>query len=218
MKSASSQSALAYAQIRAAVLAGKFELGSTLTENQLADFVGASRTPVREAVHRLELERVLLRDERGISVPNPGPDEIYEIYETRGILSVANARLAAERRTDLDISALEQHAADVQRAMETDQEDRVAAHGEFTKASWRASHNRSLYAELEQFGTTDSHFGGVSTLALPGQWDRILAYYRDFLDALAVRDGERAAAVALENVQGFRDARLAMWRGQNRSN
>jgi len=216
MKDASSQAGLAYAQIRSAVLDGVFPLGSVLTENQLADYVGASRTPVREAVHRLELERVLVRDERGIAVPDPAPDEIFEIYETRGILGSANARLAAERRTDLDLSALQQHAADVREALDGRQEDRMTAHTEFTKASWRASHNRALYAELERFGTTDSHFGGVSTLAEPGQWDRLVAYYRDYIDALLVRDGDRAAELALANVKAFRDARLAMWRERNR--
>lgn len=216
MKDASNQSSLAYAQIRAAVLDGVFPLGTVLTENQLAQYVGASRTPVREAVHRLELEQVLTRDERGIAVPNPGPDEIFEIYETRGILSSANARLAAERRTELDLAALEQHAADVSAGLAGSHEERAAAHNEFTRASWRASHNRSLFAELERFGTTDAHFGGVSTLAMPGQWDRLVQYYRDYLDALLVRDADQAAEVADANTKAFRDARLRMWRERNR--
>ncbi|GAA4154689.1 hypothetical protein GCM10022286_02590 [Gryllotalpicola daejeonensis] len=216
MKDTSSQSGSAYAQIRAAILDGVFPMGSVLTENQLAEYVGASRTPVREAVHRLALEQVLLRDERGISVPDPGPEEIFEIYETRGILSVANARLAAERRTELDLSAMERHSADVSAAMDRSHEDRAAAHHQFCRASWRASHNRSLYEELERFGTTDAHFGGVSTLSLPGQWERLITYYRDYLDALVVRDADRAAQVADANTKAFRDARLQMWRERNR--
>ena len=94
MRESSNQAGHAYTRIRDAVLGGVFPVGSVLTENQLAEYVGTSRTPVREAIHRLELEQIVMRDDRGIAVPDPGPDEIYEIYEVRGLLSAANARLA----------------------------------------------------------------------------------------------------------------------------
>lgn len=216
MRETSNQSGQAYTGIREAILAGVFPVGSALTENQLAEFVGTSRTPVREAVHRLELEQLLLRDERGITVPDPGPDEIYEIYETRSILSEANARLAAQRRTDLDLSSMSQHAAEVEAGEDEPLGVRAAAHGEFTRSSWRASHNRTLLAELERMGTPDAHFGGASTLVVPGQWERLISFYRDFIDALAVRDGDLAAGLAAANMTAFREARLSLWRERNR--
>ena len=65
-------------------------------------------------------------------------------------------------------------------------------------------------------GTPDAHFGGASTLTVPGQWERLTAFYEEFIDALAVRDSDLAASLVLANVTAFRDARLLLWRDRNR--
>lgn len=216
MKATAGQADIAYETIKRAIVSGEFSANHLLSENQLAEFCGMSRTPIREAVQRLEMENLLARSDRGLVVPDPSPDEIYEIYETRAILEVASARLAAERRTELDIANLKRL---VEAARSIDGEnvtERVAANAEVITAFWRASHNRSLAETLDRFGVPSVRFGGESTLAVPGQWERVVQYHAEAFAAMVDRDADRAAEVAQAQADSVRDMRLELWRTRNR--
>lgn len=97
---ASPASDQAYRAIRTAILEGRYSGGSRLTEDQLAADLGLSRTPVREAVRRLETEMLLRSVPRvGLVVPLPTLEEFYELFEARLMVDTYAARLAAERAT-----------------------------------------------------------------------------------------------------------------------
>jgi DNA-binding GntR family transcriptional regulator len=216
MNANAGQADLAYDRIKRAILAGEFIPSQLLSENQLADFCGMSRTPIREAVQRLEMENFLARTDRGLVVPDPSPDEIYEIYETRAILEVACARLAAERRTELDLANLKRLVESARAITRDDVPELIAANTEVVTAFWRASHNRSLAETLERFGLPSVRFGGESTLSVPGQWERILKYHAAAYDAVLARDADRAAEVVLQQAETVRDMRLELWRTRHR--
>ena len=72
-----------YERIRADILAGRFEAGAALLETVLAGQYGVSRTPVREALARLEQDGLLLRVVRGYRVRSGTAEDVLEIYEAR---------------------------------------------------------------------------------------------------------------------------------------
>jgi DNA-binding GntR family transcriptional regulator len=90
-----------YQQLREAIVTGVLSADAPLTELSLAAQYKVSRTPVREALRRLEQDGLVERGPRGMKVRGRSPEEILEIYEVRITLEGAAARAAAERRTEL---------------------------------------------------------------------------------------------------------------------
>ncbi|WDA41256.1 GntR family transcriptional regulator [Erythrobacter sp. BLCC-B19] len=98
----------AYAKIRAHLLSGAVKAGEQLTEDQLAQITGVSRTPVREAVRRLEDELLLVRsDTKRLFVADWSRDDIEEMFTLRQMLECHAAERAAERLSREQIAALD---------------------------------------------------------------------------------------------------------------
>ena len=95
-----------YDRLRAEVVAGTFEAGAPLTELVLAQRYGTSRTPVREALRRLEQDGLVERGERGMRVRTRSPEEILEIYEVRIPLEATAASAAAQRHSEFDMARI----------------------------------------------------------------------------------------------------------------
>lgn len=114
----SSASDTAYAKIRGVILAGDVQPGEQLTEERLADIAGVSRTPVREAVRRLEGEMLLVRSaSKRIFVADWSRDDIDEMFTLRQMLEGHAAERAAERITDAKIDELEAINKELHRAV-----------------------------------------------------------------------------------------------------
>src|SRR4051812_47520882 len=86
-----------YDRIKEAIVEGMFEPGEVLTEAALSELCGVSRTPVREALGRLEQDGLVTRSGRAVAVTVRTPEEILDIYETRIALEATAARMAAVR-------------------------------------------------------------------------------------------------------------------------
>lgn len=90
-----------YESLRSAVLSGRFSPGERLTEEYLAERSGVSRTPVREALHKLESEGLIRPLEtRGFVVSRDSRDEIEELFELRSILEGYALRIICERASE----------------------------------------------------------------------------------------------------------------------
>lgn len=95
---------LAYEQLREQILSGAFAAGSQLKQEKIAAELEVSRLPVREALARLEADRlVVLRPRRGYVVAPLSLGEIEEIFELRMLLEEYAARLATRHRTKEDV-------------------------------------------------------------------------------------------------------------------
>ena len=93
--------------IRQAIISGQFPAGMRLMELQLAEEMGVSRTPVREAIRKMELEGlVVMIPRRGAYVADISIKDINEVYEIRTALDVLAAGLAAERIGDDEIKEM----------------------------------------------------------------------------------------------------------------
>ena len=100
-----------FENLRAAILDGNLKAGQRLMEVQLAEQLGVSRTPIREAIRKLELEGlVVMLPRKGAYVANMSFKDLIDVLEIRASLEGLAAYLAAERRSDEEIVALEKVA------------------------------------------------------------------------------------------------------------
>ena len=109
----------AYEFLRSRILSGELPANSRLKEQELAARLSISRTPVREALARLEMEGLVRRSpRRGATVSSVELDEVDEIYEIRAALEVLVARRACERATEEEIEEMGQALRRAQRCLE----------------------------------------------------------------------------------------------------
>ena len=108
-----------YALIRREIAAGTYRAGQRILEKPLAEKLGISRTPIREALLRLETEGVVVcTSRRSYNVRILTADDVREIYQTLGILEGAAAAAAAPLLTDADLTELRRLNQDMVRAAE----------------------------------------------------------------------------------------------------
>ncbi|MPZ61701.1 MAG: FCD domain-containing protein [Propionibacteriales bacterium] len=199
-----------YAMIKNAILTGELMPGQQLVESTLARWCDMSRTPIREALTRLEQDGLVIRNERGLIVRERNPEEILDIYETRVVLEATAARVASERRSKIDVINLKRVADRLER-LETDDENLMAeGNREFHQAVWRASHNEPLIDLLSRLDLHLTRYP-ATTLSQPGRWTEANGEHRRLIDAIEGRDAARAGEVATAHFTKARDLRLALW-------
>jgi DNA-binding GntR family transcriptional regulator len=199
-----------YEALKNAILSGEFKPGQPLVENALAEWCQTSRTPVREALRRLEQDGLIDIGERGLVVRERSPEEILDIYQTRIVLEATAAEVAAERRTEYDIRLLRlllQKLADVP---ETNHDAMVESNQQFHRAVWKASHNDSLLDLLARLNLHLARYPGT-TLGAPGRWTMARKQHEQLVNAIEKRDGAAAHRIALKHFTDARDIRLELF-------
>lgn len=203
-----------YADLRRDILAGKLAPGSPLREVELGRSHRVSRTPVREALSRLETEGLAARHPRsGLVVSAPTLDEIIELYVFREALEGLAARLAAERRTELDLARLEMVLEAARREISAHHKAREIKRGEeFHFLIWGIAANRPLLRALNDIHDVVQRFQ-PNTLAYPGRSDRSFREHGDLLQAIRERNAAAAERIAAEHIRQVRDTRIALSMG-----
>ena len=98
-----------YDYLKSNILSGRFVPGERLAEEHLAEELGVSRTPVREALHKLEQEGLIEPlESRGFRVPPDSPEEIEDLFDIRTVLEGYTLKIICERITDEQIEKLEE--------------------------------------------------------------------------------------------------------------
>lgn len=133
-----------YNELRQYILDGQLRSGERLREVRLASLLGVSRTPVREAIKRLESEGfVSYAANRGAIVAELTPDQAIELYAVREILEGAAARFAAQHATEPEIQFIE-NLLEAERKLGDDPEERSKLNRQFHGTIYRMAHNRYL--------------------------------------------------------------------------
>lgn len=199
-----------YEMLRSAILSGELPAGQPLVETSLADWCGVSRTPIREALRRLEQDGLVNHSEGGLVVRVRGPEEILDIYETRIVLEATAGRVAAERRTDHDVRLLRYVHERSKEIQATDTAGMVEANQQFHRLIWRASHNESLIDLLERLNL---HLGRYpeTTLSAPGRWAEARREHGELIEAIGQRRSDDAYRIAQQHFTHARDIRLALF-------
>jgi DNA-binding GntR family transcriptional regulator len=201
-----------YDRIKAAVLSGELLPGQQLVETTLAEWCGVSRTPIREALRRLEQDGVISRTDRGLVVRERSPEEILDIYETRIVLEALAARTAAARRSPFDVIRL-QRMADRLEQLDTAAAGEAAMaelNREFHRLLWRATRSEPLIDLLTRIDLHLSRYP-ATTLSAPGRWDEANREHRAIIEAIEQQDPAAAAKHAADHFTRSRDLRLALW-------
>ncbi|MBY0336142.1 MAG: GntR family transcriptional regulator [Acetobacteraceae bacterium] len=196
----------AYGALRAALRDGTLAPGARLTEQELAARLGVSRTPVRQAIARLEAEGLLTRAGRGLAVSRPDHTQVVELYVMRGVLEGAAARLAAQHASEAELAAM---AGLIEReaGLLGDAGALVAVNQRLHALLYLAAHNRYLLRSLELL--SDAMALLPSLLDRGGRAAAAHEEHRALLRALLARDADGAEAAARQHAEAAQRQRLA---------
>ena len=166
-------------------------------EIQLAEELGVSRTPVREAIRKLELEGyVIMMPRRGTYVANLSIRDVNEVFEIRTSLDSLASGLAAERITDEELERLQRLLVAIGGYIEAnDMEKIVETDTEFHDLLYQASRNSRLVGIIFNLREQLTRFRSTS-MAFPGRLKATLEEHRRIVDAIAQGDVAEAQAAA----------------------
>jgi DNA-binding GntR family transcriptional regulator len=204
-----------YDALREAIVDKRLLAGDRLAEEQLARQFGVSRTPVREALLRLETERFAARVARRGLVVRPIPEsEVLEVYAVRAALDGLSASLAAEHATPPDraqLRWLHQQIADA--AASSNFATMANLNIQFHEAICAAAHNGMLMLFMQQIHDWVRRFGEAdTTFSRPGRASEATAEHEELITAIETGDAARAGQLAREHMNRAREARIAMLR------
>lgn len=209
---------IVFEHLREAIVKGKLRPGERLMEMQLADDMGVSRTPVREAIRKLELEGlVIMVPRRGAYVADLSIKDVAETFEIRSALEALAAGLAAERITAEESEEMERILVRISSAVEAgDFKQTVDLDEQYHNLLYRASHNDRLMQILSNLREQIQRFR-VTTLAMPGRVRGVLQEHRNIAEAISERNAELAHQLALEHIENAENALMEWIRGQKDS-
>lgn len=196
-----SRASEAYHRIHSLILDGTISADSTLTEAELVRTLEMSRTPVREALHRLEAEGVLEALPRGgFAVVTMSAEDLSNLYQIRAVLEGLAAETAAARLTRVAIAQLEDLYDEMDIAVENRDDDTlVRLNREFHRTIASASGNRHLEKILDDIKGVFERFR-LNAVADDTRRRAAHAEHRALIEALKTRDGTLARQLAEEHV------------------
>lgn len=179
--------------LRDAIRKGILKPGERLMEIHLAEQLGVSRTPVREAIRKLELEGyVIMMPRRGTYVSNLSIKDINEVFEIRTSLDSLASGLAAERITDEELEHLQRLLVVIGEAIkEKNMEKIVEADTKFHDILYQASRNNRLVGIIYNLREQLTSFRAKS-MAYPGRLEETLKEHRRIVDTIAQGDAVAA--------------------------
>ena len=196
-----------YEALRRAILAREFDPGEPLTEHALCRRYRVSRTPVREALARLERDRLVrVVPKKGAFVRTVSHDEIRELYEMREALEALAVRLAAPRLERADLEDFERRFRELRERRSPVPYTVVRPLGEeFHRYLVKAAGNGKLLETLEQIREQIQAVWTISILA-PRRVEGLIREHLAVIDALKRGDVARAERRMVEHVRRVREA------------
>ena len=189
-----------YETLRDAISDGRIPGGGRVREEEVARNLGVSRTPVREALQRLQQRGLLVAGPggRGLVVAQLGHDEVVELYAMREILEGSAARFAAERATPEEIATLYRLQEQL-KAAEGDPMLHITLNRRFHQTIYEAAHNRYLMQTLESLNDLLALLRST-TMRLPHRQRDSHEERRRIIAAIEKRDPVLAEREAREHI------------------
>lgn len=198
----------AYTMILEAIDVGTYQPGDRLVESELAERFGVSRTPVREALQRLETQLLLKRDGRSLIVASLDHNQLSELYAVRAELEGMAARLAARHAAAEEIRVLRK-MVESDRELLDDPDALSMANRRFHKQIHLASHNRYLVQQLDLVHRTMALLATTS-LAVEGRSEGALNEHDAIVTAIETGDGEAAYVALKTHISNAFETRLVV--------
>jgi GntR family transcriptional regulator, rspAB operon transcriptional repressor len=213
-----------YEQLKTAIVELRIPPGAPLREAEIAQGLSVSKTPVREALGRLEQDGlVTLNSFRSALVTEYTARDLQEIYELREIIEVAAARAAAESMSDKGLADLGRIASECVRLNAAggrgggesggsesgagDEPELVRLISEFDTVLYREVTNRRILAILDNLAAHLARIGRLTT-EIPGRIDASVREHAKIYEAIERRDPENASRFMREHIRSVRDDQL----------
>ncbi|PKM81444.1 MAG: GntR family transcriptional regulator [Firmicutes bacterium HGW-Firmicutes-14] len=202
---------IVFETLREAIISATLRPGERLMEIQLAEEMGVSRTPVREAIRKLELEGfVVMIPRKGAYVAGISMKDIADVFEIRAALEALAAGLAAERITEEELEQLERILVKIGECVkDNDLEKLVEVDTEFHEALFKASRNERLAQIVSNLREQIQRFRQAS-LSTPGRMKFAFEEHKKIVEAVSERNVERAQALAIEHIENAENSMLDM--------
>jgi DNA-binding GntR family transcriptional regulator len=182
--------------------------GAPISEEDLCSSLGLSRTPIREALKRLEGDRLVVAyPRRGTFATEINVTDLRHIFEVRELIEPAGAASAARHATARDRAAFRALAAELNSTAfpEANADELMVLDMRIHRAVYSATHNPYLEDTLVHYGNLATRIWYLFLDRLPRMADHV-EEHRSLLDALAGGDAARATDVARRHVTGFDQA------------
>ena len=187
----------AYLALRQGILQGDLAPGERLRSDALANELKVSRTPVREALRKLEAEGLVQRSGSGLIVREFSEQDLTELFYVREALEGMAARLAAENATPGEIADIRELLDDMEAVGQRG--DVVALRpltAEYHRLVGRAAHNGRLLQSLESLLEHVRQMQTSTLLNIEGRAVEALKEHHELLQAIEARDADRAEKLA----------------------
>jgi DNA-binding GntR family transcriptional regulator len=198
-----------FTSLRNAILSGHFKPGERLVEKDLAEQLDISRTPIREALRKLELEGLVAYEPRkGVVVVGVSSDDALEIYMIRAVLEGLAAKLAANKRTKDELNKLKKLLFGMEECIQKDKISKLTSlHASFHTFIAELSKSPRLYQMIISLHDYVKNFAEIPCY-LPGRLLRGWEEHKEIVDAIDNRDDARAENAARNHIMQAKDSLL----------
>lgn len=202
--------------LREAIFNGVLQPRERLMEIQLAEELGVSRTPVREALRKLELEGfIVMVPRKGAYVADLSLKDIEDVFEIRIALEGLAASLSAERITDEELELMERLLAEKAEAINSlNMEKLVEVDTQFHETIYHASRNERLSSIISNLREQIQRYRTTS-LAYPGRMQRSLEEHRSIVEAIQARDPVLAKQLVQDHIENAENTLLETLKKEN---
>lgn len=203
---------LLYDSMKQKIIDGGYQNGESLIEQKLSLEYGVSRTPIREALHRLEREGLVrIVPNKGAVVSGVTESEIGDVYNIRMRIESMAAYLAAENRTEEQLKELEEAVELFEFYVAKGNDGQMSETDfRFHDVIYAASHSRPIQNILSGLHNYIKRVRRKS-LSIPGRAQSALAEHKGILEAIRARDGFRAQELTYQHIRNA--ARLNHFEG-----
>lgn len=200
----------AYNYIRMKILDRVYQPGERLTGSEIAEALGSSRTPVREAFAQLELNGLVEKTGWGFTVRSMTLQDIEDLFDVREILELEAARKALAYADDAWISSLQAIVSKSGELVRDGQpiESIRMARGVYTSIAERAN-NRVLSTMLAGISDQIQLVGGILVWRLPWRAEEVFQENKNIVDAFAQRDTDRVITAVRDHIRRSRELHLS---------
>lgn len=194
---------LAYRRLKARIVTVEMQPGSVIRESELMSDLQLGRTPIREALKRLEAEDLVISaPHRGTHVAQISITDLSQMYEVRVELEGLSARLAAQRAQPQQLEEMKKLAAEYQARDRDDLDQLFDLDRRFHMALAAAANNRFLLRDIDRYYNLSLRIWYLALRFVQAQ-DVDVQAHLEMIDCVALKDGAGAEAAMREHLRHF---------------
>ncbi len=193
--------------LRQAILRGELKPGERLMEIQLANKLGVSRTPIREAIRKLELEGlVLMIPRKGAEVAGITEKSLLDVLEVRRALEELAVQLTCDRITEEELIELRQAAENFKKTLKSDDITEIAeADVKFHDVIYMATKNQKLIQLLNNLHEQMYRYR-IEYLKDPEVYPKLVREHEEIIKRITDREKEEASQIVCQHIDNQADA------------